>query len=149
MNKLLSRIVFCSLILNPFFGGVAFSQNDGLRAGSIFREYSYNKVVSPYIGEFASKDSFSIDLNIGDLGNAIGAEIALKYWGGHIGTSDQTFKVNGSRKYNFPQPNTRGNPYCYFRTVLGNPPVKIPVNLMKKGKNSFTFFCGPPSMLQF
>ena len=68
MKKLLSRIVFCSLILNPFFGGVAFSQNDGLRPGSIFREYSYNKVVSPYIGEFASKDSFSIDLNIDDLG---------------------------------------------------------------------------------
>ena len=138
---LFKHIVFFLMVFSLPEGNVI-SQDTGLKPGSIFREYSFNKVVSPFKGEFAFEDSFVIDLNIDDLENAIDAEVALKFWGGHIGTSDQTFKVNNSNKFNFPQPATPGNPYCYFRTVLGNPAVKIPVTLLKKDKNRFTFFCG-------
>jgi hypothetical protein len=99
-------------------------------------------MVNPFKGEFAAYDSFLVELNIDDLKDATGAEVALNFWGGHIGTSDQTFKVNGSQKFEFPQPKTPGNPYCYFRFGVGNPPVKIPASLLKKGRNTFTFFCG-------
>jgi hypothetical protein len=130
------------MLIFTLAGSVVISHDTGLKPESIFKEYSFNKIVTSFKGEFAYADSFFIDLNVDDLDDAIDAEIALKFWGGHIGTSDQTFKVNGSKKFNFPQPKTPGNPYCFFRTVLGNPPIKIPVELLMKGKNRFTFFCG-------
>jgi len=124
------------------FAGVVSAQVQNLKPESVFREYSNRKMFSPFKGDFAAYDSFQIDLNIDDLKDVADAEVALNFWGGHIGTSDQTFKINGSRKFDFPQPKTPGNPYCYFRFGLGNPPVKIPPALLKTGKNTFTFFCG-------
>jgi hypothetical protein len=129
-----------SIILSS--NSVICTQDTALLPESVFREYSYKKMFSPYKGEFEYFDSIQVILNIDDLKEAVNAEIALNFWGGHIGTSDQTFKVNGSKKINFPQPNTPGNPYCYFRCILGNRPVKIPVEMLKKGRNIFTFFCG-------
>jgi len=137
------------LCLSALSDGIIYSQEAGLKPGSIFREYSYNKMISPYVGERAWKDSFFVDLEVDDLQNAIEAEIALKYWGGHSGTSDQTFRVNGSGKFDFPQPETPGNPYCYYRTFLGNPPVKVPVEILHEGLNRFTFFCGPQVCYNF
>jgi hypothetical protein len=136
------RPVICLLAANLSITGFSVSQENGLIAGSIFREYSFNKVITPYKGVSAYLDSFFVDLKIDDLQDAVGAEIALKYWGGHSGTSDQTFKINGSRKLSFPQPKTPGNPYCYYKMILGNPPVKVSVNYLKIGQNRFTFFCG-------
>jgi hypothetical protein len=143
------RVFSFVLILNFFLPGILLSQENSLKPGSIFREYSYKKLLSPYKVEFAYNDSFYVDLNIDDLDKAIVAEIALKYWGGHSGTSDQTFRINRSGKFNFPQPKTPNNPYCYYRTVLGNPPVEVPVNLFKKGENRFTFYCGPQICYNF
>lgn len=109
---------------------------------SVFREYSHTKRESPFKGAFDHFDSIQVALDIDDLKDAVYAEVALNFWGGHSGTSDQTFKVNGSEKINFPQPNTPGNPYCYFRCIHGNRPVKITLEMLKKGENKFTFFCG-------
>jgi len=133
-------VVLLTLILRS--GNFITAQNVSLMPGSVFREYSYKKMFSPFKGEFDYYDSIQVSLNISDLKDAMYAEIALNFWGGHIGTSDQTFKVNGSEKINFPQPRTPGNPYCYCRCVHGNPPVKIPVARLKAGENTFTFFCG-------
>lgn len=151
MNRLFTffRVSLIVLICNFTLTGVLVSQEIGLKPGTVFREYSYKKLLSPYKGEYAYNDSFYVDLAIDDLDKAIGAEIALKYWGGHSGTSDQTFKINNGRKFNFPQPKTPGNPYCYYRTVLGNPPVEVPVNLLREGDNRFTFFCGPQICYNF
>lgn len=118
------------------------AQENYLVPGSVFREYTYAKRASPFKGDYAAYDSFQVVLNIDDLKDATSAEMALNFWGGHIGTSDQTFKVNGSKKYSFPQPHTPGSPYCYYRCVLGNPPVAFPPGLLKVGKNTITFFCG-------
>lgn len=109
MKKLsLFKHIALDMLIFSLAGSVVNSQDTGLKPGSVFREYSFNKIVSPFKGEFAYADSFFIDLDIDDLENAIDAEIALKFWGGHIGTSDQTFKVNSSKKFNFPQPGTPG-----------------------------------------
>jgi len=130
------------LVFSCFFGSISYSQGAELKPESVFREYSYKKIVSPFKGNFDHFDSIQVALNIDDIKDAIDAEIALNFWGSHIGTSDQNFKVNGSEKFKFPQPNTSGNPYCYFRCILGNHPVKIPVEMLKKDENIFTFFCG-------
>lgn len=142
LSKTLLKGIGINIFLLLFFGSLVSGQEQNLKPESVFREYSHKKMVSPFKGEFAAYDSFQIVLNIDDLKDVADAEIALNFWGGHIGTSDQTFKVNGSRKFDFPQPKTPGSPYCYFRFVLGNPPVRIPPSLLKTGKNTFTFFCG-------
>ncbi len=129
------------MLIMCWYAGSA--QDTGLQPGSVFREYSFKKMVSPFKGEYAAYDSFEVKLDIDDLSQAVAAELAVNFWGGHIGTSDQVFKVNHSGKFHFPQPDTPGNPYCYFRFGHGNPPVKVPVALFKEGQNVFTFFCGP------
>jgi len=132
------KALFLLLIINS----AVYTQETDLKPGSVFKEYSYKKMISPFKGEFDYFDSIQAVLNIDDLKDAISAEIALNFWGGHIGTSDQTFKVNGSKRMDFPQPNTPGNPYCYVRCILGNRPVKIPLEMLKRGNNKLTFYCG-------
>lgn len=68
---------------------------------------------------------------------------------GHIGTSNQRFRVNESQIYNIPQPQTTGNPYCYYRTTMGRNAVEIPIEFLKKGKNIVTFYCGPQVCFNF
>ncbi|MBK8088856.1 MAG: hypothetical protein IPK31_13445 [Chitinophagaceae bacterium] len=147
-NLITKKLVFVKniftivLFLSLSSGNIVFAQDKSLEPGSVFREYSYKKTVSPFKGAFDYYDSVQVVLNMDDLKDATGAEVAINFWGGHIGTSDQTFKINGSEKYNFPQPNTPGSPYCYFRSSNGNSPVQIPLTKLKKGGNTFTFFCG-------
>ena len=142
MNKRSLLIIFGAVaILNLTEVNIVFA-NESLKPESVFREYTYKKDVTPFKGDFAYYDSVKAVLNIEDLKDASSAEIALNYWGGHIGTSDQFFRINNSQKIEFPQPETPGNPYCYFRCNHGNPPVKIPLESLKKGENIFTFYCG-------
>ncbi len=136
------KYIGINIFLLLFFCSISRAQEKSLVPESVFREYSYKKMITPLKGNHTYFDSFQVVLQIDDLKDAIDAEVALNFWGGHIGTSDQTFKINGSKKFDFPQPKTPGIPNCYFRFNNGNPPVKIPSNLLKKGDNTFTFFCG-------
>jgi len=78
-----------------------------------------------------------------DLDGAIRAEMCVSYWGGHIGTADQKFKINGNDWFNVPQPvNTPTPPQCYYRDVVGGRGVEIPLSQLKNGKNIFQFTCG-------
>lgn len=142
INKSLLKI-FCVVIL---ILGLSEINNvyafESLVPGSVFREYTYKKDVSPFKGAFEYYDSVKVILNIDDLAEATHAEMAINFWGGHIGTSNQAFSINNSKKIEFPQPATSGNPYCYFRCNHGNPPAKIPLESLKKGENVFTFYCG-------
>jgi hypothetical protein len=85
-----------------------------------------------------------------DLDKAIKAEMSIEYWGGHIGTSEQKFKVNGNEWIQVPQPtNTPGSPQCYYRTLLGYESVEIPLANLRQGSNSFQFTCGPQICYSF
>ena len=140
INFLRKALFLCQLFL--LSGVFAAGQKNQLTPGSLFREYSYNKMLSPFKGPFDHKDSIVATLIIDDLDKACGAEMAMKFWGGHIGTSNQVFKVNNGEKHSFPQPDTPGNPYCYYRTMLGNPAVPFDIKDLKNGENTFTFYCG-------
>lgn len=127
------------------------------KSGDIFRQFTY----VPLSGHFGELDpncprkadsTFGMrnfkhmtikELNI-DLAGAIRAEVSFEYWGGHIGTSDQKFRVNGNEWILLPQPhNTPTAPQCYYRTLLGNETVEIPLKYLKNGCNEFQFTCGP------
>jgi hypothetical protein len=109
----------------------------------VFREFSFTRTISPYIGPNQYKTEFTAQLDIHDLEHAVRAEVALQFWGGHIGTSNQAFSVNNGDKKNFPQPKTPDNPLCYYRTLFGRPAVEIPLTDLNTGSNTFTFYCGP------
>lgn len=128
----------------------------GPKPGNIFREFTY----VPLAGHFAELDPNcprKADPNFGmrnkphmvvqkldlDLDGAVRAEVAVEYWGGHIGTSEQKFMVNGHDWIYIPQPhNTPSQPQCYYRTVLGNETVSVPLEYLKDGCNEFQFTCG-------
>jgi hypothetical protein len=121
----------------------------GPEAGDIFREFVY---IDPN-GHFNEADPEhprgkkravqqikQLDL---DIQGAIKAEMSVEYWGGHIGTSEQKFKVNGNNWIYIPQPhNTPGTPEHYYRCLFGNESVLIPLDHLKQGKNNIQFTCG-------
>ncbi len=109
----------------------------------VFREFSFTRTISPYIGPNAYKSEFTALLDIRDLEHAVRAEVALQFWGGHIGTSHQAFSVNNGDTKDFQQPDTPDNPFCYYRTLFGRPAVEIPLTDLRTGSNTFTFYCGP------
>jgi hypothetical protein len=52
------------------------------------------------------------------------------------------FRVNDSPKYYINQPETPNSPYCYHRTLLGRGAIQIPLEYIRKGENTFVFYCG-------
>lgn len=125
------------------------------KPGDIFREYHYT---SDMIVEFdaGSKrpDPKAIlrrsisqrerSLDVWDLEDAERAEMALEFWGGHPGTSDQKFRVNGAAWIQIPQiQGTSTDPRCYFRMLPGTVHSAVPLDQLKKGRNVFEFRAGP------
>jgi hypothetical protein len=85
-----------------------------------------------------------------ELKKSIKAEMSIEYWGGHSGTSEQKFKINGNDWIYLPQPeNTPTDPQCYFRTLLGNSSVAVPLEHLTEGKNDVQFTCGPQICYNF
>ncbi len=79
-------------------------------------------------------------IEIGDLAGAVKAELAIAYWGGHIGTSVERFRVNGSRWIMFPRPvGTPTDPDWYYRTLLAATPVEVPLSQLREGDNLIEF----------
>lgn len=139
----------------------------GIRAqpepGDIYREITF-RVDSRHFGEldpdtprqWPEGDSFHNfqarrprPLNL-DLGGVTRAELSVEYWGGHIGTTEQKFSVNGNDWIYIAHPGGMdGDPQCYYRTILGNNAVEIPLEYLESGLNEFVFTAGPQSCYNF
>ena len=133
--------------------GMAFADS---AAGQVFKEYSYTKrwgetdpcATHPWSKRYNKRAEKVIEGV--DLERAVKAELRVEYWGGHIGTGEQKFKVNSNDWIYVPQPvNTPTNPVCYYRTILGNPPVEVPLSHLKPDKNVFQFTAGPQIKYDF
>lgn len=123
---------------------------------AVFKEYTYpeteqfseidpesSRLNDPGFQMYGKETQLPKSMNI-DLEGAVRAEMAIEFWGGHIGTSEQKFKVNGNEWIYLPQPqNTPEVPNCYYRTLLGNETVEIPLNDLVNGENIFQFTAGP------
>jgi hypothetical protein len=78
-----------------------------------------------------------------DLAGATRAELSVEYWGGHIGTAGQRFRVNDHSWIDLPTPSgTPTEPQRYYRTLLGNNAAAIPLNQLRDGENIFKFTAG-------
>jgi hypothetical protein len=137
---------------------------DGPQPGDIFREYVYTGTRPFYecdpgsnadlalCGDPNRVDAKARDINGVDIQNASKAEVAVSYWGGHLGTSQQRFAINDGRPLGDPainwiplaqpQNTSSGKPECYYRTVLGRS-VSVPLSSLAQGKNSLRFTAGP------
>lgn len=120
--------------------------------GDVFREYVYGRrfgqvdlgSTRPNIDDMRAGSQVDRRIEIPTLRNVTKAEVSIEYWGGHVGTSNQQFSVNGSQWFAIPQPQgTAKPPECYHRTLLGRATVSIPLEHLKSGTNSFRFNAGP------
>jgi hypothetical protein len=85
-----------------------------------------------------------------DLARATRAELSVEYWGGHIGTSGQRFQVNGHGWVDLPQPaGTPAAPQRFYRTLLGNNAVPVPLAHLRDGGNAIQFAAGPQIAYSF
>ncbi|MGV3754104.1 MAG: Ig-like domain-containing protein [Verrucomicrobiota bacterium] len=78
-----------------------------------------------------------------DVVGAVRAELSVEYWGGHIGTAGQRFRVNEHSWIDLPQPlGTPTEPQRFHRTLLGNNAAPIPLDQLRSGENIFRFTAG-------
>lgn len=119
------------------------------KPGDVFREYSYNENINFMIERGIYKDSVQIEIFVDDTEDAIKFEFGASYWGGHIGTSNQRFRVNNSPKYDLPHPETPGSHYCYPRNVMGRNAVELALEHLRQGRNIITIYCGPQICYSF
>lgn len=78
-----------------------------------------------------------------DLAGATRAELSVEYWGGHIGTAGQRFRVNDGGWIDLPTlSGTPAEPQRYYRTLLGNNAAPIPLQQLRDGENIFRFTAG-------
>ncbi len=129
------------------------------KAGEVFQEFVYNPTPGFHWGEldpactrenvksWARRTPKFLNVNIKD---AVRAEMTVEYWGGHIGTSEQRVSVNGNEWILIPQPhNTPGDPQCYYRTILGNEAIPLPLQQLKQGANKVVFTCSKQTCYDF
>jgi hypothetical protein len=128
--------------------------------GDVFREYIYgqrwgevnpqSKRPGPGMDKMRAAALGERALEVPSLSGVVRAEVSVEYWGGHIGTSDQKFQVNGGEWIQIPQPKgTQGRAQCYYRTLLGRATVPVPLEQLKAGGNVFRFTAGPQLCYSF
>ncbi|MBM3853975.1 MAG: hypothetical protein FJ399_12605, partial [Verrucomicrobia bacterium] len=130
------------------------------KAQEVFREVTYSYGAAPTV-HFAELDPDTKRVFTGehaamakmkrhqpkplklDLAGAISAELSAEFWGGHIGTAGQRFRVNDHGWIDLPQPaGTPTEPQRFYRTLLGNNVAPIPLAQLRDGENIFRFTAG-------
>ncbi|NLF30730.1 MAG: hypothetical protein GX591_07565, partial [Planctomycetes bacterium] len=129
----------------------------GPRPGDVYREYVWAKrfhvldteATNPGAADLPRSDVPRV-VRVDDLEGAVRAEVSVQYWGGHIGTGGQRFRVNGHDWVDIPQPaGTPTEPQCYYRTVMGDNAAPIPLEWLKEGDNELLFVAGPQIRYNF
>jgi len=152
-KKYLQKHICFTSFLTLLLAGVVFSQPGH---GDVFREFTFAEQRFSELDPDCTRNFSSGDHSwahnkprmvpkelVLDLKGAVKAEMCVEYWGGHIGTSEQKFRVNGHNWIYLPQPkNTPTTPNCYYRTLLGNEVVSVPLEQLIDGKNIFQFAAG-------
>jgi len=128
---------------------IAQSAPDGPQPGDVFREYAFPQRLTLCFrpSNSSSCNNIPVERSAGLTFNpagAVRAELAVEYWGGHIGTR-QHFRVN-SQDYWQPLPPIQNVPagarqHCYFRSVLGRT-LPLDLSQLRNGENRFRFTIG-------
>ncbi len=134
----------CALLWAPATGAASFQET--APPGSVYREFSRIndgedwRVTDPDTTRpeaLLNLPNEILSLNVSDLDGAIGAELLLDQWGGHIGTTDKQFRINANDWIDIPELTTtpgtdRG--HCYMHQV--NVVVEVPLDDLVEGANT-------------
>lgn len=125
---------------------LAQSTPEAPQPGDVFREFVFPQRLTLCFrpSNPASCNNVPRERSAGLTFNPAGAtraELAVEYWGGHIGTR-QHFRVN-SQDYWQPLPPIQNVPpgarqQCYFRTILGGT-LPLDLSQLRNGENRFRF----------
>ncbi len=117
-----------------------------LQPGDVFREFGFPQRLTLCFrpSNPASCNNIPAERSAGLTFNPAGAtraELAVEYWGGHIGTR-QHFRVNAQNDWQ-PLPPIQNVPpgarqQCYFRTILGRT-LPLDLSQLRNGENRFRF----------
>jgi hypothetical protein len=117
-----------------------------LQPGDVFREFGFPQRLTLCFrpSNPASCNNIPSERSAGltfDPAGATRAELAIEYWGGHIGTR-QHFRVNAQNDWQ-PLPPIQNVPpgarqQCYFRTILGRT-LPLDLSQLRNGENRFRF----------
>jgi len=123
----------------------------GPRPGDVYREWTWThrfhecdpNATNEGALEWAKEAHRPRPIEIGSLDGAVRAEVSVQIWGGHIGTTDQKFRVNGGPWIQIPQPRgTPTEPQAYYRTLIGDNAVEVPLEQLREGRNVLAFGAG-------
>ncbi|QEG36286.1 hypothetical protein [Bythopirellula goksoeyrii] len=123
----------------------------GPKPGEVYKEYkavtgAWPKwaVIDPSLGhktkeQYLSKTNKPSFIELGNLDQAMRAEVLVDRWGGHVCTSDKMIRFNGHKWLLLPELTTTpkdNHPECYMSQ--DNPIIEIPLSHLKEGTNSFS-----------
>ncbi len=120
--------------------------------GSVYREYRLGnrgdrdwRVTDPEATHEGAKKFLpnpQLKLEIGDLREAVRAEVVIARWGGHPGTSKKRFRVNGHAWIDVPELTTVPQPLrpeCVM--YQDNPVVPVPLEHLREEENILEGTC--------
>ncbi|MFQ3630131.1 tandem-95 repeat protein [Roseiflexus sp.] len=125
---------------------LAQSVSEGPQPGDVFREHTFPQrlILCFRPSNPAQCNNVPAERSAGltfDPAGATRAELAVEYWGGHIGTR-QHVRVNAQDDWQ-PLPPIQNVPsgarqQCYFRTILGRT-LPLDLSQLRNGENRFRF----------
>lgn len=132
-------------------------------AGELYREYSRVmtgdrdwRVTDPNalnVGAQAYKPNPILNLTVADTVMAVRAEMVIMLFGGHVGTTQKRFRLNGNAWLTIPELGTgNGIPsgasgQCYMQQM--NPVIAVPLSHLRQGTNTLEGTTGPQSCYSF
>lgn len=145
------RSTFVALLLVAGFADASFAQY--LRtppSGSVYREYAISTGGQWRVNDPGATDPDAqallpnpkISISIGDLAEAVRAELVVDMWGGHPGTSEKRIRFNNNAWIDVPRPGfSTTQPECYMHQP--NLVIDIPLSDLVQGANLLEGTAGP------
>lgn len=162
MTRIFRLALFCSILFTWFAPGGASAQfaGGGPKPGDVYKEFTFNhnaenwRVTDPGANttRFPQAADFLpnpvLTFNVSDLQHAVRAEMIIDFWGGHEGTTNKRFRINGNSWITIPELDTLspGNPTPgnkYMQQV--NHLIPIPLAHLVTGANTLEGTSGPNS----
>lgn len=156
----MGKIIRCCMMLIAvmFVSGTASKSWADVTPGDIYKDYTKFQARAvgvcgnPVTGSWASglckidpaiNPPVSMIVGSVDISGATKAEVYVSYWGGHVGTTDKKFRVNGGEWQPFPIPvGLTGNVYKYQITLFATVPVVVPTSSLVEGNNNIEVTAG-------
>ena len=137
---------------------VLYGQASGPQPGDVYKEFFLNlkignnwRVTDPNSSSNGAQDFLPnpvMTFQVDDLDGAIKAEALFDIWGGHVGTIDKKFRLNGNTWVDVPDhPTIPEEPECYYSEF--NHIFEVPLEQLNEGSNTLEGTSGGQTCFNF